>query len=208
MKLDIEKINGKKANKKADLKDDIFSIEPNDHAIWLDVTRYLNNQRQGTHKTKERAEIKGSRTKLRRQKGSGFARVGDTKSPIFRGGGNVFGPKPKKYNKKINKKTKSLARKSALTYKAKKGGVRIVEDVKLDEPKTKKIVDLLKNLDLHEKKTLIIVPEKTENLRLASRNIKNVKVMRADDINTYDILNASSLIICESSVEKIHSILN
>ena len=208
MKVAVYNIKGKETTKKVDLKKDIFGIEPNDHAIYLDVKQYLANQRTGTSKTKERGEITGSRRKIRRQKGSGMARVGDIKNPIFRGGGRTFGPKPRDYDNKLNKKVKRLARKSALTYKAKDNNIIVLEDFTLDTPKTKEYLNVLTNLEQTDNKTLMILPETNKNVYLSSRNIKKAKVVRASDLCTYDIMNANKLLVLESSVKEIEETLN
>ena len=208
MKVVLHNIEGKETSKKVDLKKDIFGIEPNDHAIYLDVKHYLANQRTGTSKTKERGEITGSRRKIRRQKGSGMARVGDIKNPIFRGGGRTFGPKPRDYDNKLNKKVKRLARKSALTYKAKDNNIIVLEDFTLDTPKTKEYLNVLTNLEQTDNKTLMILPETNKNVYLSSRNIKKAKVVRASDLCTYDIMNANKLLVLESSVKEIEETLN
>ena len=208
MKVVVHNINGKETKKEVDLKKNIFGIEPNDHAIYLDVKHYLANQRTGTSKTKERGEITGSRRKIRKQKGSGMARVGDIKNPIFRGGGRTFGPKPRDYDNKINKKVKRLARKSALTYKAKDNNIIVLEDFTFDTPKTKDYLNVLTNLEQIENKTLMILPETNKNVYLSSRNIKKSKVVRASDLCTYDIMNANKLLILEGSVKEIEETLN
>ena len=208
MKVAVHNIEGKETTKKIDLKKNIFEIEPNDHAIYLDVKHYLANQRTGTSKTKERGEITGSRRKIRRQKGSGMARVGDIKNPIFRGGGRTFGPKPRDYGNKLNKKVKRLARKSALTYKAKDNNIIVLEDFTLDTPKTKEYLNVLTNLEQTSNKTLMILPETNKNVYLSSRNIKKAKVVRASDLCTYDIMNANKLLVLESSVKEIEETLN
>ena len=208
MKVVVHNINGKETKKKVDLKKNIFGIEPNDHAIYLDVKHYLANQRTGTSKTKERGEITGSRRKIRKQKGSGMARVGDIKNPIFRGGGRAFGPKPRDYASKLNKKVKRLARKSALSYKVKDNNIIVLEDFTLDTPKTKEYLNILNNLEQSNRKTLMVLPENDQNVYLSSRNIKKAKVVRASDICTYDILNANKLLVLESSVKEIEETLN
>ena len=208
MKVAVHNIKGKETTKKVDLKKNIFGIEPNDHAIYLDVKHYLANQRTGTSKTKERGEITGSRRKIRRQKGSGMARVGDIKNPIFRGGGRIFGPKPRDYDNKLNKKVKRLARKSALTYKAKDNNIIVLEDFTLETPKTKEYLNVLTNLEQTDNKTLMILPETNKNVYLSSKNIKKAKVVRASDLCTYDIMNANKLLVLESSVKEIEETLN
>lgn len=208
MQVEVLNISGKKTAKKVDLVDSIFAVEPNDHCIYLDVKQYLANQRQGTHKSKERAEIARTTKKLKRQKGTGGARAGSMKSPLFIGGGRVFGPKPRDYSFKLNKKVKALARISALTYKAKDNAITILEDFNFEAPKTKNYVDLMKNLNLSDKKTLLVLGDTNKNVYLSSRNIQGAKVVKASDLNTYDILNAETLILAESSVKVIETILN
>ena len=208
MKVAVHNIKGKETTKKVDLKKDIFGIEPNDHAIYLDVKHYLANQRTGTSKTKERGEITGSRRKIRKQKGSGMARVGDIKNPIFRGGGRTFGPKPRDYDNKLNKKVKRLARKSALTYKAKDNNIIVLEDFTFDVPKTKDYSNILNNLEQANSKTLMVLPEANANIVLSSNNLKKAKVVRASNLCTYDIMNANTLLILEGSVKEIEETLN
>lgn len=208
MQVEILNISGKKTAKKVDLADTIFAAEPNDHCIYLDVKQFLANQRQGTHKSKERAEISRTTKKLKRQKGTGGARAGSMKSPLFIGGGRVFGPRPHEYSFKLNKKVKSLARISALTYKAKDNAITVLEDFNFEAPKTKNFVDLMKNLNLSDKKTLLVLGDTNKNVYLSSRNIQGAKVVKASDLNTYDILNAENLILAESSVKVIETILN
>jgi len=183
------------------LDDSIFGIEPSDHAIYLDVKQIMANKRQGTHDSRERSDVSGSTRKIKRQKGTGTARAGDIKNPIFRGGGRVFGPHPREYNSKLNKKVKQLARKSALTYKAMDNEVLVVEDFKLDTPKTKQYTQILSGLKLDNRKTLLVVNDTDSNLYLASRNVPNAKVLRAESLNTYEILNAKVLVFMESAVE-------
>ena len=208
MKIVVHNIKGKETSKKVDLKKDIFGIEPNDHAIYLDVKQYLANQRSGTSKTKERGEITGSRRKIRKQKGSGMARVGDIKNPIFRGGGRIFGPKPRDYDSKLNKKVKRLARKSALTYKAKDNNIIVLEDFTFDTPKTKDYLNILNNLEQANSKTLMVLPEANTNIVLSSNNLKKAKVVMASNLCTYDIMNANTLLILEGSVKEIEETLN
>ncbi len=207
MELVIYKSNGEKSTRKVKLDKAIFEIEPNDHAIWLDTRQIMANRRQGTHSSKERNAVKGSRRKLRRQKGSGAARVGDIKNPIFRGGGRVFGPHPRDYGFKLNKKVKKLARRSALTYKIKDKEVLIVEDFSFNEPKTKNFLELLGHFDLTDQRTLLVLPETDENILLSARNIQKAKVINANNLNTYDILHANKLLIAESSIKEIEKIL-
>lgn len=208
MQVEILNISGKKTAKKADLIDSIFSAEPNDHCIYLDVKQFLANQRQGTHKSKERAEISRTTKKLKKQKGTGGARAGSMKSPLFIGGGRAFGPRPRDYSFKLNKKVKALARISALTYKAKNNKITVLEDFNFEAPKTKNYIDLMKNLNLSDKKTLLVLGDSNNNVYLSSRNIQGVKVVKASDLNTYDILNAETLILAESSVKVLETILN
>ena len=208
MQVEILNISGKKTAKKVDLVDAIFAAEPNDHCIYLDVKQYLANQRQGTHKAKERAEIARTTKKLKRQKGTGGARAGSMKSPLFVGGGRAFGPRPHEYGFKLNKKVKALARVSALTYKAKDNAITVLEDFNFEAPKTKNYIDLMKNLNLSDKKTLLVLGDTNKNVYLSSRNIQGAKVVKASDLNTYDILNAENLILAESSVKVIETILN
>ncbi|MEQ8909305.1 MAG: 50S ribosomal protein L4 [Vicingaceae bacterium] len=208
MELSVIKTDGKDSKKKVKLSDAIYSIEPNDHAIYLDVKQYLANQRQGTSKSKERAEIKGSTKKIKKQKGTGTARAGSIKSPLFRGGGTVFGPKPRDYSFKLNKKLKKLARKSALSYKVKDGQLQIIEEVNLEGPKTKDFYQILSNLKSSDKKTLMVVSDLNKNLYLSSRNLQGTKVVTASEINTYDLVNAKSVLVTEGSLEKIESLLS
>jgi large subunit ribosomal protein L4 len=207
MELAVYNIDGSKTDKTVVLNDDVFGIEPNDHAIYLDVKQYLANQRQGTHKTKGRSEVKGSTRKLRRQKGTGGARIGDIKSPLLRGGGRVFGPQPRDYSFKINKKVKRLARMSALAYKSKDNNLMILEDFSIGEIKTKNYLQILKNFNLDNKKSLLVLPEADQNIVLSSRNIPKARVAVASDLNTYMILNAEHLLIVESSVKEVENIL-
>ncbi|MBW6459580.1 MAG: 50S ribosomal protein L4 [Bacteroidales bacterium] len=207
MELEVYNINGDKTAKKVTLNDDIFGITPNDHAIWLDVKLVMANKRQGTHKAKERWEVSGSTRKIKRQKGTGTARAGDINSPLFRGGGRVFGPRPRDYEFKLNKKLRKLARKSALAYKAKENSITILEDFSFEEAKTRNFTSLLSNFNLSDKKTLLVMPGTDNNLVLSSRNVRTAKVMRAEMLNTYDILNANNLLIAESSVPIIEEIL-
>jgi len=207
MELSVLNKQGEDTGRKVNLPDDIFNIEPNDHAIYLDVKQYLANQRQGTHKSKERAEITGSTKKIKRQKGTGTARAGSIKSPVFRGGGRIFGPRPRNYGFKVNKKTKVLARKSALTYKALENNIKILEPFNIEAPKTKEYISFLTSLELNNKKTLLVVSDSDKNLYLSSRNIKNANVSIADALNTYELLNCDSLILSENSIEIIQNIL-
>jgi len=208
MELNVLNKTGKDTGKKVILADEIFGIEPNDHVIYLDVKQYLANKRQGTHKAKERGEVKGSTRKIKKQKGTGTARAGDIKNPLFKGGGRVFGPRPRDYEFKLNIKQKRLARKSALSYKAKDGAIIVLEDFSFDAPKTKQYVELLNNLGVSDKKSLLVLSESNKNVYLSSRNLKGTKVVTASQINTYDLMNAGSVIIAESSVETIENILS
>ena len=207
MNVAVVKNNGEDTGRKVTLSKEIFSIEPNDHAIYLDVTQHLANRRQGTHKSKERAEISGSTRKIKKQKGTGTARAGSIKSPIFRGGGRVFGPRPRDYSFKLNKKVKRLARISALTYKAKDKAISVLEDFSFEAPKTKDYLSMLNSLSLADKKTLLVLPEANKNIVLSGRNIKGTKITTAEQLNTYDLLNADNLMIVESSIEKIEKTL-
>ena len=203
MKVAVHNITGKETTKKVDLSKGVFGVEPNDHAIYLDVKQYLAAQRFGTHKTKERSDVKGSRRKIRKQKGSGAARVGDIKNPIFRGGGRVFGPRPRSYDFKVNKKVKRLARKSALSYMAKDKNIIVLEDFNFDAPKTKSYSDFLSNFDLLDNKTVLVLAELNKNIFLSSRNLKKAKVVLASELNTYDVMNANKLMVMESSIKEI-----
>ena len=205
MELKVLNKQGKATAKKVKLNAEVFGIEPNDHAIYLDVKQYLANQRQGTHQSRERGEIIGSTRKIKKQKGTGTARAGSIKNPLFRGGGRVFGPRPRNYGFKLNKKVKSLARKSALTYKAKEEGIMVMEELLLKSTKTKDFVSILKNLKVDNDRTLFVASEKDQNTLLSSRNVKNTKVITADKLNTYDILNSAKLIISEKAVEQIEN---
>lgn len=207
MNVAILKYSGEDTGRKVKLNKDIFEVEPNDHAIYLDVKQFLANQRQGTHKAKERADITGSTRKIKKQKGTGTARAGSIKSPIFRGGGRAFGPQPRDYSFKLNKKVKSLARKSALTYKAKEKSIAILEDFQFEAPKTKEYLKMLSGLSMSDKKTLLVLPQNDENVFLSSRNLKRAKVTTADRINTYDVVNADNVVFLESSIEKVEQIL-
>ena len=203
MKVAVHNIKGKETTKKIDLSNDVFGVDPNDHAIYLDVKQYLAAQRHGTHKAKERGDVKGSRRKLRKQKGSGAARVGDIKNPLFRGGGRVFGPRPRSYDFKVNKKVKRLARKSALSYMAKDNNIIVLEDFSFDAPKTKSFIDFLANFDQLDNKTLLVLATSNKNIFLSSRNLKRAKVVLASELNTYDVMNANKLIMMESTINEI-----
>lgn len=203
MKLDVKSIDGTDCGRSVDLPDDIFGIEPNEHAVYLAVKQYLANQRQGTHSAKERNAVAGSTKKIKRQKGTGTARAGDIKSPIFRGGGRIFGPRPRTYGIKLNKKVARLARKSAFTSKAQSGSIIVIEDMKWDAPKTKNFIGVLNGLDLAGKKSTFVIAEDNPNVYLSSRNIQKTKVMRAQDLSTYDVMNSGTLVISEGAIEKI-----
>jgi len=208
MELEVYNINGAKTAKKVELADAIFAIEPNDHAIYLDVKQHMANKRQGTHKSKNRWEISGSTKKLKKQKGTGGARSGDINSPLFKGGGRVFGPEPRDYSFKLNKKLKKLARLSALSYKAKDNNIVVLEDFIFEGPKTKNYTEMLSNLNLPDKKTLLVLSESNKNVYLSSRNLKKAKVATASDLNTYDILNANNLLFVESSLKEIEKLFS
>ena len=208
MEVSVYNIKGEDTGRKVALNDAIFSIEPNDHAIYLDVKQFMANQRQGTHKAKERSEVAGSTKKLGRQKGGGGARRGDINSPVLVGGGRVFGPRPRNYSFKLNKKVKQLARKSALSYKLQESALIVLEDFSFEAPKTKNFVEILKNLNLCEKKTLFVLPESNNVVSLSARNLQRTKVVNASSVNTYSILNADTLVVTENSIEVIDGILN
>ena len=208
MELSVYNIKGEDTGKKVVLDDAVFGIEPNDHAVYLDVKQYLANLRQGTHKSKERSEVSGSTRKLKRQKGTGGARSGDINSPVMVGGGRVFGPKPRDYRFKLNKKVKSLARKSALTYKAKNNAIVVVEDFTLEAPKTKEFVTIAKNLKVADGKLLLVLSEKNNFVYLSARNLEKANVITASELNTYSVLNAVNLVLTESSVAVIEKLFN
>jgi large subunit ribosomal protein L4 len=208
MNVTVVKHTGENTGRQVALTPATFGIEPNDHAIWLDVKNILANQRQGTHKSKQRNEITGSSKKIKKQKGTGGARAGNIKNPQFKGGGRVFGPVPRDYGMKINKKVKVLARKSALAYKAKDNQIAVVEDFSFEAPKTKQYRSMLAALEVADKKTLLVLPEPNTTVALSGRNIPNTKVITAAQINTYDVLNADQLIVAESALTKIDLILN
>ena len=208
MEVSVLNIKGQETGKKVSLNEAIFGIEPNDHVLYLDVKQYLANQRQGTAKSKERSELSGSTRKLGRQKGGGGARHGDINSPLLRGGARVFGPKPRDYSFKLNKKVKALARKSALTYKAQENAIVVVEDFNLEAPKTKEFVAIAKNLKIDGKKSLFLMAETNNNVYLSARNLKGSEVMEANKLNTYMVLNADVLVITEKSLQTIDGILN
>ena len=208
MELSVFNIKGEDTGRKVTLNDAIYGIEPNDHAIYLDVKQFLANKRQGTHKSKERSEVSGSTRKLIRQKGGGGARRGDINSPVLVGGGRVFGPRPRDYEFKLNKKVKSLARKSALSYKAKNSAIVVVEDFNMEAPKTKEFVTITKNLKVADKKLLMVLPEKNNFVYLSARNLQKAKDVTVSDINTYSVLDAANLVLTESSVAAIEKLFN
>jgi large subunit ribosomal protein L4 len=208
MELVVYSTNGNKTDRSVQLNDSVFGIEPNDHAIYLDVKQFLANQRQGTHKSKDRSEVSGSTKKLKKQKGTGGARAGDINSPVFVGGGRVFGPRPRDYSFKLNKKLKRLARKSALSYKAKENNILVVEDFSFETPKTKNFIEILNNFKISDKKTLLVLFESNKSVYLSSRNLGNVKVVNVTDLNTYDILNAKNIMFLESSIAEFNKIQN
>ena len=201
MELEVLNIAGESTGKKVKLSKEIFGIEPNDHAIYLDVKQIMANRRQGTSKSKERGEVAGSTKKIKRQKGTGTARFGDIKNPLFRGGGKVFGPRPRNYGGKLNRKVKELARKSALSYKVKNNQLMVLEDFNLEAPKTSEFASIQKNLKIDDKKSLFVLSERNKNLYLSSRNLQNSKVITVSELNTYEIMNASALCFVESSLD-------
>ena len=207
MELTVYKTSGEETAKKVVLEDTVFGVEPNDHAIYLDVKQYLANARQGTHKSKQRNEVAGSTRKLKRQKGTGGARSGSILSPLFPGGGRVFGPVPRDYSFKLNKKLKRLARRSALSYKMKEEAIKVVEDFAIEAPRTKTIVAMMNCLKVIDKKILVVLPESNRNVLLSARNLQNVKVIPAANLNTYDVMNASSVLIAEGAVNVINEML-
>jgi large subunit ribosomal protein L4 len=201
-------IKGKDTGRKVSLNDAIYAIEPNDHAVYLDVKQYLANQRQGTHKSKERAEITGSTRKIKKQKGTGTARAGSIKSPVFRGGGRAFGPRPRNYSFKLNKKLKTLARKSAFTMKAKDNAIVVLEDFNFETPKTSAYSEMIGNLGLNTRKTLLVLADSNKNVYLSSRNLQYAQVVTASELSTYKILNSGTVLLTEGAVEKIENILS
>lgn len=208
MDINVLDIKGQETGRKVTLSESVFGIEPNDHVIYLDVKQYMADQRQGTHKSKERSEVSGSTRKLGRQKGGGGARRGDINSPVLVGGGRVFGPKPRDYRFKLNKKVKNLARRSALSYKAQEQAILVVEDFNFEAPKTKDFVNIAKNLNVDGKKLLLLLPEANKNVFLSARNLQKAHVMVAKDVNTYKILDADVLIVTENSLKAVEGILN
>lgn len=208
MKVAIYNTEGKDTGKKVDLNESVFGIEPNDHAIYLDIKQYMANNRQGTHKTKERGEIRASTRKIKRQKGTGTARAGAISNPLFRGGGRTFGPRPRTYDSKLNKKLKKLARKSALSYKLKEQGIIVLEDFNFEAPKTSEFVRISDNLKMGDKKSVFVLNELNKNIYLSSRNLKQTKVVKASELTTYDIVNASALVLSVGSIEVLDQILS
>lgn len=206
MEIKVLNTAGQETGRTVTLDEQIFGIEPSDHAIYLDVKQILANKRQGTHSAKERGEVSGSTRKLKKQKGTGTARAGSVKSPVFRGGGRVFGPRPRNYDFKLNKKVKALARKSALTYKALEEAILVVEDFNFESPKTREMVQISNNLKINDKKSLFVLPEENKNIYLSSRNLQAVSVITASELNTYQILNAKKVVVLESSVSKIEEL--
>ena len=207
MELTVYKTSGEETGKKVVLEDAVFGVEPNDHAICLDVKQYMANGRQGTHKSKQRNEVAGSTRKLKRQKGTGGARSGSIKSPLFPGGGRVFGPVPRDYSFKLNKKLKRLARRSALSYKMKGEAIKVVENFSIEAPRTKTIVAMMNNLKVNDRRILVVLPASDQNILLSARNLQNVKVIPAESLNTYDVMNASSVVIAEGAVNVINEML-
>ena len=205
MKVAVIDINGKKTGRSVELSDTVFGVEPNDHAIYLDVKQHLANRRQGTHKAKERAEITGSTRKIKKQKGTGTARAGSIKSPVFRGGGRIFGPRPRNYGFKLNKGLKRLARQSALSMKAKEDNIMVIESFDFEAPKTKEFTNILKALELENKKSLFVLEGSNNNVYLSSRNLKRADVIRGSELNTYNVLNANKVVISEACLEEIES---
>ena len=205
MEIAVLNIQGKETGRKVTLNDTVFGIEPNDHAIYLDTKQFLANQRQGTHKARARGDIAGSTTKIKRQKGTGGARAGSIKNPLFRGGGRIFGPKPRYYGFKLNKKDKELARKSALSYKASSNNIIVLEDFSFEAPKTKEFIKMGDNLNISNKKSLIVLPEQNKNIYLSSRNVQGVEVVTAKELNTYGIMRASTLVLVESAVDVLQA---
>lgn len=208
MELSVLNIAGKETGRKIELNDAIFGIQPNEHAIYLDVKQYLANNRQGTHKSKQRNEVSGSTVKLKKQKGTGGARAGSIKNPLFRGGGRVFGPVPRDYSFKLNKKLKRLARKSALAVKASANAVTVVEDFSFEAPKTKQFVELINNLKVNQGNLLVVLSDVNENIVLSARNLQNVEIMRVNDLATYNIMKARNLVLVESSVKGLNEMFN
>jgi large subunit ribosomal protein L4 len=205
MELAVLNIEGKETGRKISLNDSIFGIEPNDHAIYLDTKQFMANQRQGTHKSKQRGEVAGSTRKIKRQKGTGTARAGSIKNPLFRGGGRIFGPQPRYYGFRLNRKVKQLARKSALSYKAAANSIIVLEDFSFDAPKTKEMIKVGNNLNIGNKKSLFVLPEQNKNIYLSSRNVQGVDVITAGELSTYKIMKASTLVLLESAIDVLQA---
>lgn len=208
MELSVLNKSGKETGRKVQLSDTVFGVEPNEHVVYLDIKQYLANKRQGTHKAKQRSEVAGSTRKLKKQKGTGGARAGDIKNPTFRGGGRMFGPEPRDYSFKLNKKVKELARKSVLSSQVKNNNLLVLEDLNFDSPKTKEFSSLLKSLNLDSKRVTLVLPSYNSNVFLSSRNIQKIKVISVEDVNTYDLMNCSKLILSESSLNSIENFLS
>ncbi len=208
MKVAVLNLKGEETGREVNLDKGVFGIEPNEHAVYLDVKSYLANQRQGTAKTKERNEVSGSTKKIKKQKGTGTARAGSIKSPVFRGGGTIFGPKPRDYSFKLNKKVKKLARKSVLSSRANEKAIQVLEDFSMEAPKTKEFINILSSLDVLGKKSLLLLSAQNKNIYLSSRNLKKTKVLTIDEISTYDLINAERLILCESVLNELKERLN
>lgn len=208
MELEVYNISGQKTGRKVSVNDSVFGVEPNDHAIYLDVKQHLANKRQGTHKAKERSEVSGSTKKLHKQKGTGGSRKGSIKNPLYKGGPRVFGPRPRDYSFKLNQKLKQLARKSALAYKAKENSIIVLEDFNFDKPKTKDFLNILNNLKVNDKKTVMVVGNEQSSVFLSSRNLPKSKVITVTDLNTYEILNNKNLLVVESTLKEIENVLS
>ncbi len=206
MELAVYNIKGEDTGRKAQLSDEVFAVDANEHAVYLDVKQYLANQRQGTHKSKERSEVSGSTRKLHKQKGGGGARIGDINSPLLVGGGRVFGPRPRDYRFKLNKKVKQLARRSAWTYKVQDDQVKIIEDFTFEAPKTKEFVNFAKNLQAEGKKLLLVLPDQNKNVYLSARNVPNAEIITAKDVNTYALMNSNAILLTEGSLEVINNL--
>jgi large subunit ribosomal protein L4 len=207
MELEVLNIKGEKTGRSVQLADEIFGIEPNDHVLYLDVKRYLINQRQGTHKSKERNEVAGSTKKLRKQKGGGGARIGAITSPVLRGGGRIFGPRPRTYDLKLNKKVKAIARKSALSYKVKENKIVVVENFDMEQPKTKEYINILNALNLSNEKTLLVLQNRQENVVRSARNLPNVSIVTSGDLSTYHVMHASTVLMVEDAVNSLNETL-
>jgi large subunit ribosomal protein L4 len=207
MELEVLNIKGEKTGRSIQLSDEIFSVEPNDHVVYLDVKRYMNNQRQGTHKAKERNEVAGSTKKLRKQKGGGGARIGSITSPVLRGGGRIFGPRPRNYEIKLNKKVKAIARRSALTYKAQSNDIIVLENFDFGAPKTKDYLNILNALNLNEKRSLLLINDKQDNIIRSARNLPNASVGMVNELNTYSIMHANTILVTEAAIQTLNETL-